>query len=88
VSGIVQWEAPPPRRWGAVHDWQAIAKELKAWPGEWALVAVCASQTTAASTARYIRAGKYKPLSSGFEATARTVDGEARIYARYIGEAK
>jgi hypothetical protein len=86
VSGIVQWEAPPPRRGGRVHDWDAIAKELRARPGEWALVAVCTNQTTAASTARYIRDGKYKPMSAGFDATSRTVDGEARVYARYTGK--
>lgn len=88
MAGVLRWEQPPSRERGERrYDWARIADDLKANPGEWALVAVCPNPTTAASTARYIRNGKYKPLGAGFDAVARTVDGEPRVYACYIGEA-
>lgn len=87
MAGVLRWEDPPARMRGDRYDWVRIAKGLKAKPGKWALVAVCPNPTTAASTARHIREGKYLPLAADFDAVARTVDGEARVYARYVGEA-
>lgn len=86
-AGIVRWEDPPPRRTSDVYDWDGIADALMARPGQWALVVVCPNTATAGSTARHIRNGLYEAMPRGdFDATARTVDGEARVYARYVGE--
>lgn len=85
MADVIRWEEPPPRRHGQVHDWAAIGEKLRSKPNEWAVVAVCLNQATAGSTARYVREGKYQKLGPGFDAVARTVNGEARVYARYVG---
>lgn len=84
----IRWEEPPARSHGRAYDWAAIGAALKAKPGQWALAVVCPNTATAGSTARYVRAGAYHALRElgRFEATARTVEGEARVYARYVGE--
>lgn len=84
----VRWEDPPAGLRGATYDWAIIGKRLKERPGEWAMVAVCPNSPTAGNTARYIREGKYRALRAlgVYDATARTIQGEARVYARYIGE--
>lgn len=68
--------------------WDEIAEELRSQPNRWALVAVCPNSATAGSTARHIRNGHYNAMRElgPFEATSRTVDGEARVYARYVSE--
>jgi hypothetical protein len=45
---------------------------------------------SAAKTAHTIRSGVQAPYrpSGSFEAVARTVDGEHRVYARYTGPVK
>ncbi len=83
---VIRWEEPPGIKGGPVHDWAAIAAALRSRPGQWAVVAVCRNQATAGSTAQGVRRGKYEVLGPGFEAKARTVDGEPRVYARYVGE--
>jgi hypothetical protein len=84
---VIRWEDPPTRYYSPKYDWPAIAKALSSAPGTWALVAVCRNTATAGSTARHIRNGAYGPLRAvgKFEAIARTVRGEARVYARYVG---
>lgn len=84
---VIRWETPPAAKGAQVHDWAAIGAQLAAAPGRWALVAVCANGTVANSTAYNIRRGKYEPLMAlgRFEAKSRTVDGEHRVYARYVG---
>lgn len=84
---VIRWEEPPAAKGSPVHDWPAIGAQLAAAPWRWALVAVCANGTLANSTALNIRKGKYKPLEAigRFEAKSRTVDGEHRVYARYVG---
>lgn len=65
----------------------AIAAQLKARPGEWAHVTTCSTPGSASSYARQINAAllaQYAPAGS-YEAVSRTVDGERRVYARYVG---
>lgn len=91
---IIRWENPPPadarRNLNGKNQrpWRAIADELAASPGRWALVAVCSSQSTAGSNADALRHSRY-PAFRGrrFEAVARRVDAEFRVYARYVGPA-
>lgn len=86
MSGILRWEDPPPRGGTDRYDWDTIADQLVAQPGRWARVAVAPNASTAGQMAQRIRNGSYDALPAGFDATARTVDGEARVYARYVGE--
>lgn len=67
----------------------AIAAELKARPGEWARIETSTSPNAASSMANHISGARlkaYAPAGS-FEAVSRTVDGEYRVYARYVGAA-
>jgi hypothetical protein len=88
VSGVMRWEEPPRRRApGEGRDWAVIAADLKAHAGEWAVIAVCANQALAATTAHHVRLSVYIALvGDRYEAKARTVDGEFRVYARFVGE--
>lgn len=79
-------ELPPDGRANGVYD---FAPALKERPGEWALVATKGSTGAAGSMAANIRRGFASgcgPMGS-FEAKSRHVDGEYRVYARYIGDA-
>ncbi|MER7908250.1 hypothetical protein [Streptomyces sp. NPDC096068] len=72
--------------WG-IHG--AIAKELRARPGEWAHILTFDTVGSATATAYSIRKGARKAWApaGSFEARSRTVDGEYRVYARYLGGA-
>jgi hypothetical protein len=63
-----------------------IADELRARPGEWALIVVYAMPWIARNVVGFIRRGAFNAFPAGqFEAVARTVDGKHRVYARYVG---
>lgn len=94
MSGVLRWEGPPPTRHGGGHcerhNLSDAAPELVARPGEWALLLLAESHGTAAAQAAHIRAGRlvaFRPRGS-FEATVRDVDGEHRVYVRYVGGAQ
>lgn len=85
----LKFEPPPAKErkasWGRHY---LIAHRLRARPKEWAVVGTYNGAESARATVRHIRKGRlesYRPAGS-FEAEARTVDGEARVYARYVGE--
>lgn len=83
----LRWGEPPPGRRGLI-DWPAVAVSLRAEPGRWAIIQVCRSPAAASNLARRVRDGSYsafRPVGA-FEAVSRTVDGEIRVYARYVGE--
>jgi len=82
------WEPPPQPDRVKRHPWmQGAAAKLKRRKGEWAHVATYDTPQSAASVAYLIRAGSRHFAPAGaFEAKARTVDGERRVYARYVGE--
>ncbi len=92
----IRWEAPPPahprseRPRGPKSALSPLADELRARPGEWAIVFEGAQQQGKASgMAAHIRLGQVQAFTptGDFDAVTRTVDGLARVYARYIGEA-
>ena len=88
---LVRWEEPPRAdawRGSNRYDWTAIGAVLQKKPGKWAVVAVYETVSRAASQAGAIRAGVVSALrpAGAFEAMSRTVDGECRVYARYVGE--
>lgn len=85
-----EWEDPPEttRRVYRRHD--TIARQLRGRQGEWAKVAVCRSDPGARNLANRVRSGltvAYLPAGD-FEAVVREVDGEFRVYARYLGEGR
>jgi hypothetical protein len=86
----LKWEEPPhadQRRPGGAKRHAEVAAQLKSRPGEWARVAAFDKDTRSRTYAHYIRRGglaAYRPDGS-FEAVSRTVDGEYRVYARYVG---
>lgn len=87
MSEIV-WEEPPSWSGGkGQFDWAAVAALLRRRPKEWAIVRVMADSMRSTQTAHYIKSGKlaaFRPAGD-FEARARCVDGEYRVYARYVG---
>lgn len=90
--GVIGWEDPPPvvkdagGSWVKVHDWESIAADLKSRPGRWAIATVCRNRGVASQVANAVRTGEYEVLrrQGPFEAVARQVDGEARVYARFL----
>jgi len=90
----IRWEDPPPRSHGTRyrparnHDWPAVGKALACRPNRWAVIAICDNVLLAGAMAHHIRTGKYRALAEfgAFEAVSRSVDGERRVYARWVGE--
>lgn len=82
------WEDPPYRSGPTSRTNHGVAAtRLRRRPGRWGVVATYVTASSAASAANMVRTGKtasYTPAGA-FEATARTVDGEHRVYARYVG---
>ncbi|MFB4265391.1 hypothetical protein [Nonomuraea sp. GTA35] len=89
----IRFENPPPvvTRWAksVALDYEQIAEVLVAHPGEWAFVGVTATPTRAGGAAQRIRDGVVEALAihGQFDAASRTVDGEYRVYAKFLGEA-
>jgi hypothetical protein len=86
---VIRWEDPPPRAGSCGgYDWCAIVAALRGHPRRWALVATYAGTQTAAAVAGDLRVGGIKAAGPAgcVEAVARTVDGQSRVYARYVGE--
>lgn len=83
------FENPPPRVSGRHWGWhRQVASKLRARPREWALVGTYGSSDSASSMARNIKMGRLKAYepAGAFEATSRTVDKQARVYVRFMGE--
>jgi hypothetical protein len=86
----VHWEEPPHKspKGGRPKYWKAVADQLRSRPGEWAMVHVDETQRKAGYTAMNIKRGLLAGMTAGeFEAVSRTVDGQRRVYARYVGGA-
>jgi hypothetical protein len=67
--------------------WTPIVNKLISRPYQWAVIATASDHTNAYATAYNIKHGKLKRFaeSGAFEAEYRKVNGEHRVYARYIG---
>lgn len=82
-------ELPNPVHAKTKHDHAAIVAALRARPGEWAIVMTYEKVTTASVMAHSIKSARnvaYAPAGT-FEAATRKIDGEFRVYARYVGKA-
>jgi hypothetical protein len=87
----IRFENPPPR--GSGREWspkgthEGIASRLKKKPLKWAHIQTLSTVQSAANQADAVRGARlvaYGPAGS-FEAVSRTVDGEHRVYARFVG---
>ncbi|MGW2169168.1 hypothetical protein ACWC1C_01395 [Streptomyces sp. NPDC001705] len=81
-----RFEDPPPPRHGRHGEHIEAAQKLREKPGQWAIVTTCVNAGSSSSMARAIRVGAraaWKPAGD-FDAVARRVDGEYRVYARYL----
>lgn len=85
----IQWEDPPEStsRKRPASRWMYIAERLRAHPGKWAMIGTQPNRAYAINQASHVRRGVYRDLPAGqFEAEARAVDGEYRVYVRYPGD--
>lgn len=86
----VRFEEPAPRAIHGVKARQAFADELRTRPGVWALLGTYSNSGSARSSAFYIRRTfgvqdqPFAPAGS-FEAEARSMLGEHRVYVRFVG---
>lgn len=85
----IRFEEPPPRAHRSLDKTkhEQIADKLRKHPGQWARIMTYTSLASANSVAHQIRRGKLKAYATNgtFEAVCRTVDGNHRVWARYIG---
>lgn len=81
------WEEPPRVSRGQSRAaFLDIAEKLRANPGVWAMVAKFDRVGRAGSIAGHINRGRYEGITAGeFEAVSRSVEGEYRVYARFVG---
>ncbi len=90
MSAIVRWEDPPPPYRGRSRPpqfaWADACQELARHPHRWALVATIRNSRDAAQYALMLRQGRLGGMGAALDAVARTVDGESRVYARWVGD--
>lgn len=94
MSGVLRWEEPPAtRRKGGYPQglsksrWADVADDLRARPGEWALIAETAVATNS-GLATQIRMGQMVCFSPAgdFDAETRRKDGVRKVWAVYVGD--
>jgi hypothetical protein len=84
----VIFEEPPGAYAHARVEHTVVSRAARLRPGEWARVGAYPTPASASSIAYRINRGTLRAWSpaGAFEAVSRTVDGEHRVYARYLGE--
>ncbi|MEH1168935.1 hypothetical protein V6V47_26480 [Micromonospora sp. CPCC 205539] len=97
IDGVLRWEDPPPptRRnprtpggaTAAAERAVRIAAELRARPGEWAVIAEGANSRVLTTRIRHGVIAVWRPAGA-YEAVCRTVDGRITVFARYVGAAR
>lgn len=89
TDGVIEWSDPPLARivitkTPPARPWALIAAQLKAAPGDWALID---NTTGNPSLAPRIERGESPWGPKGaFKAELRLVDGHLHIWARYLGD--
>lgn len=77
------WDNPPDLDDPTVAAREDIAVSLQRRIGKWAIVAWCDRAARAASIVERVNDGR--EYGDGFEATARRVGNQHRVYARSVG---
>lgn len=86
----MKWEDPP-NEIGKKTKWYREAQELRKNPKRWALLIAKPKVTgdrtfnDLAGNISYGRLSAFSPAGS-FQATTQIVDGEVRVYVRYVGD--
>ncbi len=86
IEYTVRFDAPSDPLPG-VKVLERFAEDLRANMGEWALLGAAHSMGSAGQCAYMIRHGRqagFSPAGS-FEAESKTIFGEHRVYARFVG---
>lgn len=86
MSGVY-FGGPPPENY-AKYPHKELVAECKARPGEWAYF-VAETNSKANSIATQMKNGRIKPYGGDmttWEITWRLVEGECRVYVRWLGE--
>ena len=82
----IRWEDPPPRKVGGPRDvWIDRLEPLVAHPKRWAIVHISPSKGAASRLQQALTRHELRMPPGRYEFTARAVDGEHRMYARYLG---
>lgn len=84
----LRFESPAPQPPRLPESLTAVAAALRTRPGEWALLGRYGTSGMARQTAYEIRHGHLPAFRGGFEAQAKTLFGEYRVYARHTGGAQ
>jgi hypothetical protein len=79
----IRWEDPPPPK--RVDDWAEELTPLMAQPKRWAVVAVRKTGSAARAVHGNFVSRRVKVPPGEWEFARRMVDGEHRVYARYLG---
>lgn len=81
----LMWENPPQKT--PVGAYAEIAEALRQNPNRWAVIKTfpVSESKRGWGFAGSIRSGKLLDFREGFEANARTVDGQVRVYVRFVG---
>lgn len=77
------WDTPPDDDDPSSPAREDVAASLRRRPEKWAIVAWCDRAARAASIVE--RIGDGREYGDGFEATARRVGNQHRVYARSVG---
>ncbi|MFI1472083.1 hypothetical protein [Streptomyces wuyuanensis] len=87
---ILRFEKSAPMVPSSSEDRAEVAAALKATPGTWALLGQRKVPGSARQDAYSVRLGLHgwAMFGPGYEAEARTLFGEHRIYVRYVGGAR
>jgi hypothetical protein len=83
---LFRFEDPPPAK--DRRGFEETAQKLKEKPRTWAVVAVYSDRSNAGTLSQRIRQGRNKAWQApgDFDSVVRTVDGQHRVYARYLGD--
>jgi hypothetical protein len=90
-AAVIRWEEPPPGRPAGRETgngnsrWNAVAAELRAHPGRWALIREGESGSGLATHIRQGHIACFTPAGD-FDAVSRQARGVNRVYARYVGD--
>jgi hypothetical protein len=82
--GPIRWEDPPPRSRGEKGTWVERLQPLLAHPKRWAVVRILPANRARQVAHLLTRKGVLMPPGR-WEFASRIVDGEGRVYARYLG---
>lgn len=83
----LEWGDPPRHEGRTYHRHQQIAKSLRDRKGEWAHVTYNSARAATHAASKANRGGilAYTPAGD-FEAVYRQIDGEYRMYIRFLGD--